>query len=233
MKNRLYKILESKVFLQPRRATGRLLRGYLESKQVSMVRIGEPFGLIERVKTEVKMFLGHDEARNVYLAVISTENVPGDIAEVGVYQGGSAKLICEAKRGRHLHLFDTFEGLPVPSQGDNPELRKGQFACSLEKVQRYLAQYENVHFYKGTAPLSCKPVEKNRFSFVHLDVDLYEGTLAALRFFYPRLSTGGVLMGHDYPSFVGVKAAWDEFFKNKPEPVLRISFKQCLIVKTG
>ena len=233
MRNRLYKILKSKVFLHPRRAIWKLLRGYLESKQLAIVRIGEPSGLIEKIKTEVRMLLRHDEARNIYWVVRSTENVPGDIAEAGVYQGGSAKLICEAKNGRHLYLFDTFDGLPVPSQGDKPELYKGQFACSLEKVRRYLAKYENVHFYKGTVPLSCKPVEKNRFSFVHLDLDLYEGTLACLRFFYPRLSTGGVLMGHDYPSFVGVQGAWDEFFRDKPEQVLRISSGQCLIVKTG
>lgn len=233
MGDRLYKILKSKVFLHPRRAIWKLLRGYLESNHLAIVRIGEPSGLIGKIKTEVKMFLAHDEARNIYWAVISTENVPGDIAEAGVYQGGSAKLICEAKKGRHLHLFDTFEGLPIPSERDKPELYEGEFSCSLENVRRYLAKYENVHFYRGMVPFSCKPLERNCFSFVHLDLDLYEGTLACLRFFYPRLSIGGVLLGHDYPSFVGVKGAWDEFFRDKPEQVLRISSNQCLIVKTG
>ncbi len=34
----------------------------------------------------------------------------GDIAEVGVFRGGTARVICEAMGERKLHLFDTFEG---------------------------------------------------------------------------------------------------------------------------
>ena len=111
MRNRLYKILKSNVFLHLRRAIWKLLRGYLESKQLAIVRIGEPSGLIEKIKTEVRMLLRHDEARNIYWAVISTENVPGDIAEAGVYQGGSAKLICEAKNWKEGQLFGISEQL--------------------------------------------------------------------------------------------------------------------------
>ena len=231
IENQLYKIVSSKIFSHPRKRFGRFLRGYLKSRQVGIVSIGEPSALIEEIKREREMLLEDDEARNIYLAVISTEIIPGDIAEVGVYQGGSAKLICAAKKGKHLHLFDTFEGLPPPSQKDNSVFHKAQFACSLEEVQRYLVKYEKVCFHKGIVPLSAKPVEKNCFSFVHLDVDLYKSTLDCLSFFYPRLSKGGVLISHDYPLSLGVKRAFDEFFRDKPEPILRISFNQCLIVK--
>src|SRR3989344_6279037 len=57
-----------------------------------------------------------NEIFNIYSSVIATAKVRGDIAEVGVYRGGSAKIIClmSDKIGinKKIHLFDTFEGLP-------------------------------------------------------------------------------------------------------------------------
>jgi len=56
----------------------------------------------------------------------------GDIAEVGVYQGGSAKLICEARNeNKVLYLFDTFEGLPTPGKFDG-SFKKGKYNTSLK-----------------------------------------------------------------------------------------------------
>ena len=69
------------------------------------------------------------------------------------------------------------------------------------------------------------------FSFVHMDVDLYESTKSCLDFFYPRMSRGGVIISHDYLGSIGVKTAFDEYFKDKPEPVLEVTDSQCLIVK--
>src|SRR5258708_7091280 len=47
---------------------------------------------------------------NLYQLALNTAKLPGDIAEVGVFQGGSAKLIASLKGTKGLHLFDTFEG---------------------------------------------------------------------------------------------------------------------------
>ena len=69
------------------------------------------------------------------------------------------------------------------------------------------------------------------YDSVHLDVDLYKSTLDCLKFFYPRVNKGGIIISHDYPSVNGVKKAFDEFFKDKPEPIIRVSYNQCLIVK--
>ena len=65
-----------------------------------------------------------------------------------------------------------------------------------------------------------------------MDVDLYESTKAGLEFFYPRMSRGGIIMSHDYPSLNGVLKAVTEFFADKPDPVIDIAGgEQCLIVK--
>ena len=188
----------------------------------------------ERVREIVTGFanqtMGVDEAYLIRSAVLGTMKVPGDIAEVGVFRGGTAKVICEAKGTRQLHLFDTFEGLPEPGQID-AAFHKGQYASSLESVRTFLNGFSGVQFYKGYFPRTGEPVKDMSFSFVHLDVDLYESTVGALEFFYPRMSPGAVLISHDYVEFPGVRTAFDGFFENKPEPVIEMSGNQCLVVK--
>jgi O-methyltransferase len=54
---------------------------------------------------------------------VSATAIPGDIVECGVWRGGSmmAAALTLLERGdtsRHLHLFDTFEGMSVPGAKD-------------------------------------------------------------------------------------------------------------------
>ena len=150
------------------------------------------------------------------------KKIKGDIAEVGVYKGGSAKLICEAKGDKPLHLFDTFEGLPKVSKFDDRKLLKGMFNAPLEDVKRIiLKKYRNVFFYKGLFPETAQLVKNKLFSFVHLDVDLYKSTKSCLEFFYPRINKGGIIISHDF-GLRGVRKAFDEFFKDKPELIIEI-----------
>ena len=190
----------------------------------------EVFGLIDRVKHERDMLLGDTEAYQIHMAVKRTAKLPGDIAEVGVYQGGSAMLICKAKGEKHLHLFDTFEGIPSVQKID--KFREGQFASQLEDTQSYLKDETNVHFYKGIFPDTAQPIEGKTFSFVHLDVDTYESTKGCIEFFFPRMNRGGVIISHDYIPARGVRKAFDDFFTDRPEPIIEMSGTQCLIVKT-
>ncbi len=176
--------------------------------------------------------MGVDEAYMIRACVLRTSKVEGDLAEVGVYRGASARVICEAKGDRPLYLFDTFEGLPEPGQLDSA-FKKGEYACSLESVRQYLSGFPNVDFFQGYFPGTSGPVQARCFSFVHLDVDLYESTFAALEFFYPRMSPGGIILSHDYVIFPGVRSAFDEFFAQKPEPVVELSGNQCLVVKVA
>jgi len=94
-----------------------------------------------------------------------------------------------------------------------------------------LEKYKNVHFYKGLFPATAGSVKDKKFSFINLDVDTYESTLNCLKFFYSRMNRCGVIISHDYISATGVRKAFDEFFKDKPEPIIELSGSQCLIVK--
>ena len=98
-------------------------------------------------------------------------------------------------------------------------------------VKNYLAGYPNVSFYKGRFPRTSGPIENLRFSFAHFDVDLYEGTLGCLEFFYPRMIPGGVMLSHDYSILSGVREAFAKFLKDKPEPLIELPTTQCMVVK--
>lgn len=191
--------------------------------------------LIKEIRNEVDFAFYPIEAYQIYSIVKSQKNLNGDIAEVGVFQGGSAKLICEAKGNKELHLFDTFEGLPKVSKNDThfgiEYWKTGEFSnTSLEKVKTYLSKYQNVKFYKGNFPDSSSPVENKKFAFVHLDVDLYESTINCLQFFYPRMINGGIILTHDFHT-EGVKKAFSEFFIDKKVNFIELSGSQCLVSK--
>ncbi len=169
----------------------------------------EIMALIKKVCRESDMRITTAEAFALYAVARAQRTVEGAYAEVGVYRGGSTKLIAEAKGDKPLHIFDTFAGLPDASAHDEGFFRKGMFAASLEAVQHYLADYPNLHFHPGWFPETAAPVADETFAFVFLDVDLYQSTKDGIAFFYPRLSPGGVLMTHDY-QFPGVRRAFEE-----------------------
>jgi hypothetical protein len=175
------------------------------------------------------------EMYNIYKLVQQAQRIDGEMAEVGVYKGGSARIICAKKRDKGLHLFDTFAGMPeVNSQID--QHKKGDFAdTSLENVKKYLGKFNRVYYYPGLFPDTGQKLAKSmvKFCFVNLDVDLYESTLNSLKFFYPKMNQGGFILSHDYLtiSCPGVTKAYDEFFIDKPEPIIELWDSQCLIIK--
>jgi len=212
----------------------RLVKSYLGSKKIAVTFHNntdrEPIiELANIVYRETHTGLSFNELIQLYMTVRSVEKVDGDIAEVGVFMGGTAKVICEAKGLKSLHLFDTFEGLPDVGEIDADKFHVGQYESDYEHTVEYLRGYENVYFYKGIFPETSSPVRDKQFSLVHLDVDTFKSTLACLEFFYPRMNRGGLILSHDYSVARGVRKAYDDFFSDKPETVVRLSESQCIV----
>src|SRR5260370_31367387 len=103
----------------------------------------------------------------------------------------------------------------------------------MASVKRTLSSYKDrISLHKGLFPAdSSGAVTDERFSFVHLDMDLYEGTLEALGFFWPRMNPGGIILSHDYPAIEGVRRAMDEFFAEHDASFIPLSGQQALAVK--
>ncbi len=186
---------------------------------------------IRKARSGRESLLSGNEAFTLYSIARAQSGFEGEMAEVGVYQGCSAKIISSASGGRPLHLFDTFSGLPDPAAFEHDRMRSGHYAASLDGVRSFLADLPNVTFYPGLFPDTAGPAADRRFSFVHLDVDLKSSTLACLEFFYPRLVPGGVLMTHDFSYLDGVREAFAEFFADKRERPIELPTSQAMLVK--
>ena len=161
------------------------------------------------------------------LRKVLSENIIGEMAEVGVYKGYTAKLIHYYVPERKFFIFDTFEGF---SKKDISIEKKetGYIAgetwfndTSESSVVKYISPLnENLIVIKGLFPDSCPSDLPEAFAFVHLDVDLYNPTKLCLDFFYPRMSNGGLILVHDYMSWTGARKAVDEFLIDKKEKVI-------------
>lgn len=161
----------------------------------------------------------------------------GDTAECGVFRGASSYLICQRIQGTgRLHfLFDSFEGISVPTDEDcGCAWGAGEFACSEEQVHETLREFSCAQYYKGWIPDRFDEVSERTFSFVHIDVDLYQPTLDSLVFFYPRMVPGGIILCDDYGmrQAPGAKKAMDDFFVGKQEVIMSLPTGQGLVIKS-
>lgn len=161
-------------------------------------------------------------------------HLDGDTAEAGVYRGACSWLICNGRRGRRSthHGFDSFEGLSRPVDEDGDYWRVGDLSVDVNDAARLLEPF-NAVLHKGWIPEVFGQAEIESLVFAHIDVDLYEPTLASLEYFYPRLVPGGILLCDDYgyETCPGQKRAVDDFMRQHPEPVIHSPTGQAFILK--
>lgn len=180
----------------------------------------------------IKIYQTESELRHFQEGLTKVKEVEGDLIEVGVFEGGTAKLMADAYPDRNIYLFDTFEGLPDNirvDKGDSKNYVVGHCKGTLDTAKDYLLMSvrqngvkvwidrPNVFFYKGIFPETADPVKDKKFCLAHIDVDLYQGTKDSLEFIYPRMNQGGLIIVHDYPAHPGVKRAVDEFMNDKKD----------------
>jgi O-methyltransferase len=155
----------------------------------------------------------------------NTLKIQGNVVECGTFHGLSAfqisKIMVENDAKRIFHIFDSFEGLSKIEEEDtsgavsisDQELRS-QFAYGEQMVRDNLSEFDFIEYYKGWIPVRFSEVKNESFSFVHIDVDLYQPIKDCIEFFYPKLNKGGIMLFDDYGftvQFPGAKKAVDEF----------------------
>ena len=166
-----------------------------------------------------------------------TKNVQGDTVECGSYKGATSYLICgflkQCNQSKTHHIFDSFEGLSKPGKEDTQYWHEGDLTVSEEICRNNLSAFDFVKYYKGWIPGRFPEVKELKFSFVHIDVDLYQPTLDAITFFYERLNKKAILICDDYgfSTCPGAKNAMDNFFKDKPEMVIMLTTGQSFVIK--
>lgn len=156
---------------------------------------------------------------------IETERISGAIVECGVYNGGSAVMMQDASAraggARDIWLFDSFEGLPPPTENDGAYERAHYFkgwcggteAMVLEAFDRARVSRKNLHivpgWYDATFPTEVPKV--GDIALLHIDCDWYESVKICLEQLYPRVVPGGYVELDDYGTFPGCRKALHEY----------------------
>lgn len=188
---------------------------------------------------DVDILSVNDRPRLYYLAALVRQSAAnaGPMAECGVFRGGSALMMAQATAAspRPMYLIDSFAGLSVPDPGRDNSYAAGQFAFSdVQSVAALMSPFD-VHIVQGWIPQVFAELPETTWSFVHVDVDLYEPTSGACSYFYERLAPGGVMLFDEYgfPSCRGERFAVDEFFAARLECPVVLPTGQAFVVKAA
>ena len=158
-----------------------------------------------------------------------TLHLKGDVFEAGVGSGGSARLMLDclmrAKSTKRMWLLDTFAGYQKVDQArDGVHTQLNQCKCnSKADVERLLASSSvSANLIEGLIPATLAQVNTEALSFAHIDVNLYEPTLAATDFVLERLALGGVIVFDDYcwPSTFGARKAIDHVCSRRRQEII-------------
>lgn len=183
------------------------------------------------------------EMYNLWAATnwIVDHRISGDFVECGAWRGGSAMVIAAAllaigDRERRIFIYDTYEGMPDPSEndvafdGDSPDVRKkietgesgNWLEVSREEVHRNVTSTgfpdERLSLVKGKVESTIPDTVPDHIGLLRLDTDFYESTAHEMKHLYPRLSRGGILIVDDYDAWQGARRAVDEYFDSGDAP---------------
>lgn len=168
--------------------------------------------------------------------------IRGAFVECGVAYGSHPAVMAAtaAESGeldRHIHLFDSFEGIPRWGVNDAEQpgmtagtepVRDGALAttgisaCSLAQVRANLRAWgvddAACVYHPGWFQHTVEPASKSIGPIAHLrlDGDLYESTRVCLEHLYPRVVPGAVVVVDDY-ALAGCRKAVDEYLAARGE----------------
>jgi O-methyltransferase len=185
---------------------------------------------------------------------VSRNQIPGDIVECGVWRGGSMVVIARTLLGlgdvgRTLYLFDTFEGMPPPSevdrgfdgrsaqaQMDDTPVGEGIWArVGLEAVRATVLATgypaDRIRFIKGRVEDTIPQTLPGPLALLRLDTDWYESTRHELIHLFPLLDRQGLLIIDDYGHYQGARKAVDEYFQGRPVYLHRIDYTARLLAR--
>lgn len=174
----------------------------------------------------------------LYKAVdhVVRHDIAGDFVECGVWRGGSVMMMAlvlqRLGEKRRIHCFDTFEGMPPPTDADirhetgenaaeilaRTPKQDGDFIwamAALDLVRQNVCStgYTDslVTYHKGLVEETVPSRAPDAISLLRLDTDWYESTKHELVHLYPRLASGGILIIDDYGFWRGARKATDEY----------------------
>ena len=159
---------------------------------------------------------------------ISNPNL--SFAETGVYAGMTMFFTAEYCNKYFLGI-DSWEGVSEPGEFDTEYFKTVKLKSEMAWAKNNLSRYNNIELKKGWIPEVFKDIEDKTYSFVHVDVDLYEPTKESIEYFWPKIVSGGVLICDDYGSYKteGARKAVNDSFER--HNILELPTGQAIIWK--
>lgn len=165
--------------------------------------------------------------------------VAGDVIECGAYRGATSLLLAVlgklAGARQRVLMLDTFEGMPSPSSYDAAR-KPGEFAPppgwpdAIRRQAERLGVADRVEIHQGLFSASFPAIAARglAFAFVHIDANIYSGTLEACQFAIPRIAPGGAVAFDDYNGLMdlGARLAIDSYLAEqrwRPRPLAECS----------
>jgi len=146
---------------------------------------------------------------NICKFILDTENIEGDILELGTERAGLTIIIAHFLKRinskKIVYGTDTFEGQPYDDKYscDNNKKGKGSefdYNEIIEKIKKYKVN-DKIKLIKGLFEKTLyQQLATQKFSFVFVDCNLYDSTKFSLEFAYPRISNGGLIAFDEYES---------------------------------
>lgn len=172
----------------------------------------------------------------------------GDFVECGVNSGFMSSAVMEYLDWNSLkktfYLLDTFNGLDekyvLPSEisngkmsVNNEALANGFYVDNVDNVKSNFAQWNNVAIIVGSVPETLDQVSSNKICFLHIDMNCVKPEIEALKYFWPKLVKGAVVLLDDYgfPNYEDQKEAMDCLSKELDFSILSQPTGQGLIIK--
>ncbi len=179
----------------------------------------------ERAKKRRTSMIEDEKLFNLIQAVRATADVPGDVAEFGCFNGGSAAIIVEAVnhyKKKPVYLFDTFKGIPVSKYGLDHRWKSTFSNNSFSEVRDSFADCDNVKVISGPIAETHRQLS-GAISFCHIAIDTMESAELLLNFIWPKLSVNGIVAVDDYgafPNCLPLTVVTDRFMKEQKNAFL-------------
>lgn len=164
------------------------------------------------------------------LSSVVERDIPGDVVELGCFNGGSSIYIRAALdllgSKKKFHVYDSWQGVPEPTIEDAFEpypFKKGEVVSTRENFEKtFLERSLGLPCIHSGWFAEIPAIEwPASIAFAFMDSDLYQPILDSWEKVYPRMSPGGVVLLDDYEMCrtPGVKLACDAFLADKPERI--------------
>lgn len=170
----------------------------------------------------------------LYSAVVKYFSEESVFFEIGSWRGRSSVYmgveIINSGKDLKMICVDTWEGC-VENKGHELLENNGLY----KDFQKNITPVEDIRpgtllAMRMTSIEASQYVDDKTLDFVFIDASHdYENVIADIRAWYPKVKEGGVIAGHDYPTWAGVKKAVDEYFKRGEI----VSKEQCWIHQVG